>query len=118
MFAYRVAEVRGSEAAGKDFLRRARALGNEAIAELAASALDGAPKPLASLSESLDDPDFVNGYLSGLSWRAAPDLHACLRQTLVVLDHHTFVQSPIVQELRRDIANLLDEIGRPLDRQV
>ncbi|MEE8424873.1 MAG: hypothetical protein V3S11_03545, partial [Elusimicrobiota bacterium] len=73
-FAYRVAEVRGNEAAGKDFLRRARGLGDDAIAELASSALAGAPKSLGSLTENLDDPDFVNGYLSGLSWRPGKQL--------------------------------------------
>lgn len=73
-FAYRVAEVRGSEAAGKDFLRRARGRGDDGIKDSAVDALAGAPQPLGSLIENLDHPDFVNGYLSGLAWRPGKQL--------------------------------------------
>ena len=46
--------------------------------------------------------------------RAAPRLHACLRETHQVLDQYKFVQSPFIQELRQTIESLLLDIDRPL----
>lgn len=72
--AYRVAELHKSKAAGQRFRKRTEKASDDKVNELLTAAMAGMDTDHPVLRENLGDADFVQGYLTGMSWRPGKQL--------------------------------------------
>ncbi|MDD5656285.1 MAG: hypothetical protein PHF00_03420, partial [Elusimicrobia bacterium] len=71
--AYRIAELRKDEAAGREFISRAAGLDDAAVSRLADAYLAG-PARAPALRENLADADYSQVYMTGAGWRPEKQL--------------------------------------------